>query len=405
MYTIYVDGNLLYSPERISDGYVVTSAVLTKEVNCADGLEIIVPETNPAYSNIDLMASKIVVYQDNNIVFIGRAITAKRSMYNLFTIHCEGGLAYWNDLLATGYKSDNFSTSMFSNYARNYFNTAPKVSIINRTPRGSRPGENDHTVPSQINRHQKNILQLFNEDVLTEYGGTSYVVYSGAKVSGTDTDIIYFYHYKSGEEPINSQTIQFGENILEIAQDIDYSNLRTAYYARAKKKSSVTGAIGIQYLPDATYVYPQGTSDPSTRIYVPSIEAVQKYGLIVENLFFDMTDSTTPTLYVRTGEYVREKSFGQVSFTCSAIDLHLLNSNVSPIVVGNRNRIISEPHGIDSTVLCSSSSIDLLDPRNSKYTFGTTTDLISAMTNPVSILRNSKNINSILALLSDSSST
>ena len=53
-----------------------------------------------------------------------------------------------------------------------------------------------------------------------------------------------------------------------------------------------------------------------------------------------------------------------------AVDLKDLGVNPNRIKIGQYVRVISKPHNVDSYFLCSKIELDLLNPGNSTYTFG-----------------------------------
>ena len=65
----------------------------------------------------------------------------------------------------------------------------------------------------------------------------------------------------------------------------------------------------------------------------------------------------------------------------SAVDLHLLDVNASAIELGEYNRVISLPHGIDAYFQCVRVSIDLEDIEQSQYSFGATSATLTKINN------------------------
>ena len=63
----------------------------------------------------------------------------------------------------------------------------------------------------------------------------------------------------------------------------------------------------------------------------------------------------------------------------SAVDLHLLDVDVEALRIGDRVRVVSTPHGIDTVLQCTRIHLDLLNPVASKYTFGDVPKQITKM--------------------------
>ena len=51
--------------------------------------------------------------------------------------------------------------------------------------------------------------------------------------------------------------------------------------------------------------------------------------------------------------------------------MHLLDAGSPILRLGDNVRILSEPHGIDRTTVCAAMELDMVNPENTRYTFGT----------------------------------
>ena len=68
---------------------------------------------------------------------------------------------------------------------------------------------------------------------------------------------------------------------------------------------------------------------------------------------------------------MKEHAIPPITFTVTAVDMHLLNSNVDPIRVGDKVHVLSAPHELDDPdLICTKIEYDLTNPANTKYTFG-----------------------------------
>lgn len=419
MYTIYVDGNLLYSPEQTDDGYIVTAAKLTRQVNLGDTLEFSIPSTNPSAGSITMLGSRIVVFQDDHVIFVGRAITAKKSIRNIITYHCEGGLAYYNDNFPRIKKDDEIY------FAYLYDPVTPSVSTRGIYPTGAflpssyvpkkhiavdiSPAWVFDLIRNQTDYrpvtgvefgfdsvYEKSLLEIFNEDILPVYGGTIVIEYTDNVVDNAYS--VRPIWYASGDEPLNSQTIEFGSNLIEIAQEVDYSDVRTMYSVLGEisggtkpRKMSINNTRHA----DTYGNYNGGASSSYRTVYVPSIPNLNQYGWIMDHLDVASQEDVSAAnlddyddyMYSEIQKYAASKANTQLKFTCKAVDLHIVDSTQDALQIGHRNRIISTPNGIDTTVLCTRSEIDLLDPTRSQYTFGASFYDLSGMINPVRVSR------------------
>ena len=102
IYTIYADQDLLYDP-RLPE-YAVIDPVLDLKVNEPGLLSINIPEANPVSGSISKLVSRIKVYRDGQIMFLGRVIKDERQIGHRRKYTAEGCLAFLIDSLAGGDK-------------------------------------------------------------------------------------------------------------------------------------------------------------------------------------------------------------------------------------------------------------------------------------------------------------
>lgn len=84
---------------------------------------------------------------------------------------------------------------------------------------------------------------------------------------------------------------------------------------------------------------------------------------------FDTKDAST--LLEMAKKNLQKRLEETITITISAVDLHLLDVNAESFHVGNKVRVVSPPHGIDAEYTCTAILLDLVNPDQSEYTFGT----------------------------------
>ena len=108
--------------------------------------------------------------------------------------------------------------------------------------------------------------------------------------------------------------------------------------------------------------------------------AVQKYGWI--GVTYENTDITTKSeLVSKSIVSLKELISPKRTIEIKAIDMHLINPNMSPIKIGEYVRVRSTPHKMDGFFLCKNIDLDLNNPENSLYTLGTTFDTLTGQQN------------------------
>ena len=88
MYTIYADDTLLYLPgdEELS----VLSPVLETQCNAAGTLTFVLLPEHPLYSALHKMRTRIIVKQDDEIIWRGRVLETETDFYRQKTVTRSG---------------------------------------------------------------------------------------------------------------------------------------------------------------------------------------------------------------------------------------------------------------------------------------------------------------------------
>lgn len=109
-------------------------------------------------------------------------------------------------------------------------------------------------------------------------------------------------------------------------------------------------------------------------------EAVAKYGIIQKHL--DFSDLVSKADLYRYGvKALKQMISPRETLQVKAIDMHFINPSNKSIRVGEYVRCTSKMHDIDQYLLCSAIDMDLVDPRYTTYTLGTTYDTLTGESN------------------------
>ena len=80
--------------------------------------------------------------------------------------------------------------------------------------------------------------------------------------------------------------------------------------------------------------------------YVYSPEAVKNYGWIYKTV--EWGDVTTPAALKTKGEkYLADIQFENMVIEAKAVDMHIVEGSIEAFRVGDKIRVLSEPHGLD----------------------------------------------------------
>lgn len=326
MYQIRADGAVigdLTAPE-----YAYFSGVLNEEKNGAGRFSFSLTAQNPMLENINPLMSNITLYRNGAPVWIGRPVSITQDAYNTRRIVCEGALGYFNDVL---YKPP---VSLSSVTVESALTTL--LSVYNASCTESRKITLG-TVTSEIS-----VTISVDSDYLTifEYLAKIIDLVGGlytVTIGENGAPVLNYYE----SAPNNSQTIRYGQNLLDIDKMIDATKVVTKLYA--------TGGSGT-------------TAD------VQNDAAVEKYGVIIAHKSFSGA-TTNAALQTAAAKWLAENLVGD-SLDISAVDLSLADPFESAFSVGSVCRVVSDPHGINTLMQVTELETNISNPAASRVVLG-----------------------------------
>ena len=158
----------------------------------------------------------------------------------------------------------------------------------------------------------------------------------------------------------NVQGITFAENLLELTDEIDATEVYTAILP--------VGAEGltIAALPDGALT--EDLVKEGNIIY--SKAGVDKYGRIVSvQTWDDVTEAAN--LRTKAMELLAQSGVLPLrTISVTAVDLHCTDEDIAALRVGRYTRVTSAPHGLDVRYVLTELDPDILDPGNTRITLG-----------------------------------
>ena len=350
MYTIYVDGSLLYAPNLADDGYAVMTPKVKLKLNSASSLSCVIPPTNPTYDGISKLKSVVKVYDGNRRIFRGRVIDDEKDFYSRKSIMAQGELAYLNDSILRPYNYSGTVAGYFTmlvNQHNSQVGVEKRFAVGNITVTDA----NDYIV-----RTSTEAMKTWSEmkskllDLLGGYIVPRYEVENGQEVEYLD------YLADSGGQ--NSQPIVFAENLLDLDQYIDASEVCTVLVPYGKADDDTGVRVGIASVNDGAD-------------YIESETGIDLFGKVVGTQVWD--DVTEPAnLLTKAQAALAMSILMSIQLDIRAVDLSRLGADVSAIRIGEYNRVVSPPHGIDAWYQCSEIELRLDKIDGSKFAFGAT---------------------------------
>ena len=351
MYTIHIDGNLLFSSRIEDDKHIILSPTLSLDVSGSGSLSFVMPPGHALYDSIHKMKSIITVHHDDELLFRGRILEDERDFYNQKNVYCEGDLSFLLDSLHEEQtfkgKAQEFFRMLIENHNKQV-DDEKKFTVGTITAA-------DEDMPDEGNlrvetRRYWDTSSVINDRLLGVYGG-----YLRTRTEG---GITYIDWLKEFEEE-SKQPIQFSVNMLDLKDKVDAGDVFTCLIP--------LGYSEIQ--DDGTYADPVNIKSVNGGVeYIADQDAVNRYGKIWRTKTWGNTKQPDKLLekaqeYLKAGAELR-------TLTLTAVDMRFTDGNAEMIRIGTKVHIVSDPHGIDLQKVCCKMDIDLIDPEKTTYTFG-----------------------------------
>ena len=374
MYSIYADDICIYNDAYLLDHMKVIDPKLVLGDSAAGSLSIKLPPSNIGYDTIVRMVTDISVRKDGEEIWAGRVLSEDKDFWNNRVLLCEGELAFFNDSIQPPAEYHNLTVRGFleklvlihnSKVAKNRQFTVGTVTVTD---------PNDSLY--RYTNYEKTI-ECINEKLVSRLGGHLRV----RKVNG-----VRYLDYLADYPNTNSQTIEFGKNLLDFTRKWDLTDFATVIVPLGNRLDESP----IEAL-DA-YLTVESVNNGS--IYVQSSAGVAAYGWIEKVVSWDNVD-TASSLLLKAKKYLSDIQFDDMTIELSALDLHYLNVNYEAVKILDKIRVISSPHGMDRYFPVTKLEIPLDHPENTQFTLG---DNIKATLTSVNNSTNAETLRKIEAL-------
>lgn len=353
MYTITAGGMTIYTPGQTG----ILSPALSFGLNKAGSLTFTICPGASGYDDIQMLKMPIECYQDGKCIFYGRAIGCQKDNYNHKNITCEGALSFLHDVpcepFTLNLEGDDVVEQMLS-FLLGMYNA--KAEAWKRIYLGD---VTVHEPTNTLNRYTTEVnTDMFdaitNKTVKSPLGGVLKIRREHGKL---------YLDYLAEVDLISTQGIEFGRNLLSIAQEQNAENVFTIIVPYGNKNEDTGERVTIESVNDG-------------REYIESAEGIEKYGKIWKVVEYDNVASAE-VLYKSAVADLAAGVIDPVAFTVNAIDLHAIDKDIEPFECGYLVPIVSDPHSINQYIVCTAQEIKLNNPAESTYSFGTAETMTS----------------------------
>ena len=379
MYTVYCDGTPIYDIR--DEELVLIEPKLSLELNKAGSFTFKIHPTHPEYENLKAMTSIIRVFQDDEEIFNGRIIETKTDFYNRKTVTCEGQLAYLKDSIQRPAEYHDMTV-------RGYLETLiachnAQVDDYKKFEVGIVTVEDNNDSLFRYTNYNSTMSEI-TEDLIDDLGGYLRI----RNVEGTHyIDYVKLEDYGN----VNTQPIEFYENLVDFSRNIDLTELATVIIPQGTKlDESTIEALDLRL---------DISSVNKGKDYIENPEGVKQFGRIEKIVTWD--DVTDPNILMRKGvDYISKQQLENLTIEAKATDLHYTDAEIERFSLGDRILIHSKLHGINRYFPLSKMTINLNDVSSNEVTLGALND--TSLSNQTVSLSNS--INTINATTTSTSS-
>lgn len=367
IYEVYLDGQILYYPD--DEQYVIKNARLTQALNDSGEFEFEVPASNPLYGDIMPRRGMLQVLRDGKEIFYGEVREAEETLDFVKRIYAVGELVFLFDSIQPQGRYQNntvrqfFETLIYQHNSQVEEKKRFEVGVVTVTD----PNDSIYRYTNY-----EDTLTALRDKLCDRLDGYLRIRKENGK---RYLDLVRLEDYGKTSD----QKIEFGENLLEYAANLDGNSIATAVIPLGARldTSEVEGL-------DA---YTTIKSVNNGRDYVFSQTAVDRFGWIRRVVNFD--DVTLPENLKRKGEqWLASNQFEELTLQLNALDMSILDCDIDGLELGDMIHAVAEPFGM-STVFPLQAKVTYLQEHDKNYiTLGNTqkkpyTQQISAATNDI----------------------
>lgn len=325
--------------------FQITDPELDQTFGKAGSFSFKVPPTNDQYEQFKEVVSYVDLYRNDKLIFTGRVFTQTKDFNNICSVTCEGIMSIFNDSTTAPFVVNTKSLRTALNTILTPHNAqvdSYKVVNVGNLYYKDKISEADakqYRIYLNFDNYGKTIERL--EELIDNYGG----YLSLRKGSNGSLYLDWYEEYVSE----SNQTINFGENLMDLTQESTVDDLTTVLIA-------------------------YGANENNTNTYTRQIEdtsSINKYGRIISVVSWSGVQSQTE-LNDLAGKYIAAVNKKKVTINVTAVDLARLGSDINFFEIGQKVKIKSSMHNFEDSMVVQSKSSQLLNPAGNTISVGTT---------------------------------
>lgn len=370
MYVLTYAGNVIHDPRE--EGVQISTGKLVEESGQSPTLSFTVQPTHPlwrAFNRESVMNTEreieLTEHETQKILFRGRIRKVSMSMNGSIDVTCEGAMAYLNDTTVRPYKTYDtdeidceINAPAKAGELFEWFIEQHNARVSNRCEKfkvGINAGVNFGALQRGTGTRPATLKEM--REKLTKLCGG----YFRVRYVGEDNYLDWLTADGSSEA---AQSVELGQNLLDLNTGADGKDIYTAIVPVGKTGE---GEDEKDVTIDDEHAYVGGGYDIVGDAVVDTAMA-ERYGVIEKLMEYDHLNQPQAL----ADKAVADLAAGKLSdsITVSATDLHYADATIQQIDYLQRVQVTSEPHGIDRMMLCVGRTINLVDPKATRYSFG-----------------------------------
>ena len=368
MYRITYGQYILYDPRGANeiDNLVVLDPVIPLTVTGSGVAEFTLLPTHPHLANIRKLRGIVEVLENDDVIYRGRVVGNTKNFDLSHRISVEGITSCLNDSIIEPYNfpgdfvdDPEYQAAAESGNVVDYYFRWLLGQHNNQVSDEQKilPGNVTVTDPNNYIMRSKEepavVADLVKALPESSLGGYIMVRY---EADGTYLDYV-------ADLPLtNAQPVEFGQNLLDLIAEYDATETCTAVRPVGKDGLDISleqdGDVDDDIVKAGNIVY--------------SKSGRQTYGKITKLVQFADT-TVAKNLVSSAATWLRSNGLGEnETITCTAVDLHLVDSDVASLRVGRHTLVSSLPHGFEKQFPLLEMSLDIINPQNTIITMGRT---------------------------------
>ena len=324
--------------------------------NINGSAEFSVFPTHPYYGKVKKLTTDIIFYRDGEPEFYGRVLYDDETFSGTKKVFVEGELAFLCDSIQRPKVYHNISVRDYVQDLIDIHNSQVEERKQFVVGRVTVQDSNDSLYRYS---NYENTREAFKEKLTSRLGGHLVIRHESEKrILDYLCDEDY---YKE-----NTQSIQFGKNLLDFSKNMNASDLATCIIPLGAKLDEEDQDESLEAISEQriTIADVNGGVD-----YVTDDNAVKEYGKIYKTVIWD--DVTQPENLMKHGrEYLKTVQFEKMVLEVKAIDLNLTDESFQTFQVGDKIQCVSAPNGLDKVFPLTKKKTYITSFKNNTITLG-----------------------------------